>query len=54
MFTVKELIEALQQCPADYEVRIEVLYQLDSVGIDHEEKAVSLFKGICEEWEEEE
>ena len=49
MYTVKELIEALKQCPAEYEVRIEIFYQLDSVGIDHEEKAVSLFKGISED-----
>jgi hypothetical protein len=46
MYTVKELIEALQQCPQDYEVRICAdctIFDLESVGIDHDDKTVDLF-----------
>jgi hypothetical protein len=52
MYTVKELIEALQQCPQDYEVniikgscgyRISHTYEVKTVGIDNNEKSVDLF-----------
>ena len=47
MYTVKELIEALQQCPEDYEVLINYMEHIYSpiveVGIDHEEQTVDLF-----------
>ncbi len=46
MYTVKELIETLKQCPEDYEVLIDTkttIYQLEMVGIDHGEKTVDLF-----------
>lgn len=47
MYTVKELIEALQQCPEDYAVMVNYMEHLwngiVSVGIDHEEKTVDLF-----------
>ena len=47
MYTVKELIEALQQCPEDYEVMVtDTLGDtlcLDMVGIDNEKKNVNLF-----------
>jgi hypothetical protein len=46
MFTVKELIEALQQCPEDYIVWVStnhITSELEAVGIDNEEKAVDLF-----------
>ena len=46
MYTVKELIETLKQCPDDYEVTLNVpgmCLGIDSVGIDHEEKTVDLF-----------
>ena len=44
--TVKELIEALQQCPADYEITIQALdmtFGVETVGIDLVEKTVDLF-----------
>ena len=47
MYTVKELIEALKQCPEDYEVKIvdsECSWQsVDTIGIDHNAKSVDLF-----------
>ena len=46
MYTVKELIEALQQCPEDYIVYIhtaEETSDVESVGIDPADKAVGLF-----------
>ena len=45
MYTVKELIEALQQCPEDYEVRIDGLDSIETVGIAHAEESVDLFRG---------
>jgi predicted secreted protein len=44
MYTVKELIEALQQCPEDYEVLIDICGEIESVGIDDEAKTVNLFE----------
>ena len=47
MYTVKELIEALQQCPEDYIVNMAVEYEnygLESIGIDHDRKTVDLFE----------
>lgn len=49
MFTVKELIEALKQCPEDYEVLIQTpgfMGGIESVGIDPDEKTVDLFAEI--------
>ena len=46
MYTVKELIEALKQCPEDYTVTVFTTREraeLEAVGIDHEEKTVDLF-----------
>lgn len=47
MYTVKELIEALQQCPEDYAVLagelLTELPQIEAVGIDHAQKVVELF-----------
>lgn len=46
MYTVKELIEALSQCPEDYVVLVDghtEVYRLCQVGIDHDEKVVDLF-----------
>ena len=46
MYTVAELIETLKQCPQDYEVKIRVDYEgyeINSVGIDHDEHTVDLF-----------
>lgn len=47
MYTVKELIETLKQCPEDYEVMVNYMEHIwssiVSVGIDHEEKTVDLF-----------
>jgi hypothetical protein len=47
MYTVKELIEALQQCPAEYTiicgVDFELFGDLNAVGIDTELEAVELF-----------
>lgn len=44
-YTVKELIAALEKCPADYEVKVGMngFVSLESVGIDHDEKIVGLF-----------
>jgi hypothetical protein len=52
MYTVKELIETLNQCPQDYEVDLNILsdtdliteiYSIDEVGINHDTKTVGLF-----------
>lgn len=46
MYTVKELIETLKQCPQDYEVLLDAdfaIFKIDTVGIDHEEETVDLF-----------
>lgn len=48
MYTVKELIEALEKCPADYLVKItdNNLYDLEnieSVAINTENETVNLF-----------
>lgn len=47
MYTVKELIEALKQCPEDYEVVIVDtlgdLFSIDVLGIDNDAKTVNLF-----------
>lgn len=47
MYTVKELIEALKQCPEDYEVEISTPHtmplSIDCVGIDHDTCTVDLF-----------
>ena len=48
MYTVKELIETLKQCPQDYEVFINTpvsIFHGEMVGIDHEEESVDLFTG---------
>ena len=45
MYTVAELIEALQKCPQDYEVRIGAdcaSLSLESVGINDNENTVDL------------
>lgn len=44
MYTVKELIETLKQCPEDYEVRIYGLDSIETVGINHVEESVDLFR----------
>lgn len=47
MYTVKELIEVLKQCPEDYEVKFTnnrgIFYTIDVVGINHNEETVDLF-----------
>ncbi len=47
MYTVKELIDALSKCPEDYEVLmcddLHIFYKIEEVGIDHNEKDVTLF-----------
>ena len=47
MYTVKELIEALQKCPEDYNVMIYTKPgegpQIKSIGIDPTAKVVDLF-----------
>ena len=47
MYTVKELIEALQQCPEDYEVSVNCMehiwLDIEEIGINHEDKTVDLF-----------
>lgn len=47
MYTVKELIEALQQCPEDYKVmvnyEIHCWGDIEELGIDNKEKTVDLF-----------
>ena len=46
MYTVKELIEALKQCPQDYPVFINLgieVYNIETVGIDNNEQTVDLF-----------
>ena len=47
MYTVKELIEALQKCPDDYKVMIYTQpgerAQIETVGIDPTAKVVDLF-----------
>ena len=52
MYTVKDLIEALQQCPEDYEVKLFVgndAFEIDELGINHGFKTVDLFAAIEEE-----
>lgn len=49
MYTVKELIEALKQCPENYQVIAlnNELKSIESVGIDNNSKMVNLFlKGV--------
>ena len=46
MYTVKELIEDLQQCPQDYPVYIyadSTTFIIETVGIDPNEKEVGIF-----------
>lgn len=46
MYTVKELIDALRQCPEDYPVKIYTTdgrYDLDTLGIDLVQGSVDLF-----------
>lgn len=46
MYTVKELIETLKQCPQDYEVIANTgddIYTVFTIGIDHESKRVDIF-----------
>ena len=47
MYTVKELIEALQQCPEDYQILMcdddGIYFGVNAVGIDHDEETVDLF-----------
>jgi hypothetical protein len=46
VYTVKELIEALQQCPSDYPVMIKAedgYHFLAQLAIDPDEKTVDLF-----------
>ena len=52
MYTVKELIETLKECPEDYEVQvirnyggyaISSTHKIDTVGIDMNKKTVDLF-----------
>ena len=52
MYTVKELIETLKECPEDYAVqvvkgsagyRISHTYEIKMVGVDINEKTVDLF-----------
>lgn len=45
MYTVKELIEALEKCPIDYEVMVlndDEFENIESVGINNENKTVNL------------
>lgn len=49
MYTVRELIDALQKCPEDFEVIIhtpEEGFGIEAVGIDNEDKTVDLFAGL--------
>ena len=46
MYTVKELIEALSQCPEEYTVLMDIdweIFQIEQVGIDHNKQTVDLF-----------
>jgi type III secretion system FlhB-like substrate exporter len=46
MYTVKELIEALENCPQDYQIKLvsdTVHFDIESVGIDNDTKTVDLF-----------
>ena len=46
MYTVKELIETLKQCPEDYEVLFNdgyTVHSIEQVGIDNNEQTVDLF-----------
>lgn len=48
MYTVKELIEALQECPLEYKVvavnsELLNLESFESVGINNDRKTVDLF-----------
>lgn len=52
MYTVKELIETLKQCPEDYEVAIVVgdnLFSSDEIGLNHDTKTVDIFSYPTEE-----
>lgn len=42
MYTVKELIETLKQCPQDYEVLIDIDLPLEVVAINNDTKIVNL------------
>ena len=49
MYTVKELIEILSQCPQDYGVQVysaNLIGSINTVGIDHNEQIVDLFTGV--------
>ena len=49
MYTVKELIETLKQCPQDYEVLINsvtFVTGIETVGIDNNEQTVDLFAEV--------
>ena len=47
MYTVKELIETLKECPEDYKVRIidtEGFHQdINTIGIDFKNETIDLF-----------
>lgn len=46
MYTVKELIEALSQCPENYAINIAMLgaaADVEQVGIDHNNETVVIF-----------
>lgn len=48
MYTVKDLIQALQQCPQDYPIYIhnigtEEIFGISSVGFDPNEETADLF-----------
>ena len=43
MYTVKELIEVLKDCPQDYKITAQALGMVETVGIDFVEKTVDLF-----------
>lgn len=48
MFTVKELIESLKQCPPDYEIEVfnfsdDTVETFNSLGIDNDSKKVTFY-----------
>ena len=46
MYTVKELIEVLKDCPQDYKITTKALgmtFGVETIGIDFVEKTVDLF-----------
>lgn len=46
MYTVKELIDFLKQCPEDYKVYLchnGIVSEIAEAGIDHSEEDVTLF-----------